>query len=237
MFSIVIPMFNASEFIHKTLDSCINGMYLPIEIILVDDCSQDDSVKIINEYIDSYNGSVKIRSERLKENSGPSVARNRGWDLAIGEYVAFLDADDTFVAEKLAIIYEILCLKKDCILLGHDYTIGTEAERGNHGLLRLHTKDFLKKNYFTTSAVIIKRDIVERFDENMRYTEDQDLFLRVTEKYDKTYWLKQSLVLRDRGMNEIGGLSGDLWEMRKGEIQMYKNFCKSNDKIMLYRQV
>ena len=226
-------MFNAFLSIEKTLESCTNQTYIPKEIIIVDDWSTDKSLQIVHQWKKQYIGSITIFIEQLKQNSGPSKARNRGWELATSDYVAFLDADDCFVPEKLETVHKVLDDKKDVILLGHNYTIGSVYEQSSEGLEQLYTKDFLKKNYFTTSAVVVKREIEERFDETMRYTEDQDLFLRLTQKYDKTYYLKQALVLRDRGMNEEGGLSGNLWAMRKGEIKMYYKYCKSTRTMLL----
>ena len=86
----------------------------------------------------------------------------------------------------------------------------------------------------TTSAVVIRQNIEERFDETMRYTEDQDLFLRLTQRYNKTYYLKEELVLRERDMNAAGGLSGNLWAMRSGEIKMYRKFCKAQGLMVLF---
>ena len=233
-FSIIIPMFNASKSIEHTLESCIDQTYMPLEIIIVDDCSTDESLHVVLRWKEKYTGSMKILLKQLVQNSGPAKARNKGWDLATGEYIAFLDADDSFVLEKLATVHKVLKVKKNVILLGHEYGIGTVDESKSKGLVQLHRGDFLKKNYFTTSAVIVKRDLEERFDETMRYTEDQDLFLRLTHKYDKTYYLKQKLVLRDRRMNEEGGLSGNKWAMRKGEIIMYYKYCKTNRIMLLF---
>ena len=234
MISIVIPMFNASEFIGRTIGSCLSQTYLPKEIILVDDCSTDDSVKVVSKYIEEYEGSVKIILEVLANNSGPSKVRNRGWDLASARYVSFLDADDRFLPEKLEVMHSFLERENTVVLLGHEYGIDKIDESSESEYIELGVKDFLKKNYFTTSAVIVKREIEERFDETMRYTEDQDLFLRVTQKYNKTYYLNQELVLRDREMNEEGGLSGNRWAMRKGEMKMYYKYCKSNSIMILF---
>ena len=234
MISIVIPMFNASEFIGRTIGSCLSQTYLPKEIILVDDCSTDDSVKVVSKYIEEYEGSVKIILEVLANNSGPSKVRNRAWNLASERYVSFLDADDRFLPEKLEVMHSFLERENTVVLLGHEYGIDKIDESSESEYIELGVKDFLKKNYFTTSAVIVKREIEERFDETMRYTEDQDLFLRVTQKYNKTYYLNQELVLRDREMNEEGGLSGNRWAMRKGEMKMYYKYCKSNSIMILF---
>ena len=231
-FSIVIPTFNASNTIVKTLDSCVYQTFLPKEIIVIDDCSQDDSVKIVNEYMKKYKGSVEIKFDSLQKNSGPSVARNRAWDLATGEYVAFLDADDCFVSSKLEVISLILEKNKEIILLGHDYSLDDQDIHHSNDLKKIVTKDLLLKNLTTTPSVIVKKNIKERFDENMRYTEDHDLWLRITKKYNKTYYLNRVLTMIDRPVRSKGGQSSNLWGMRKGEIIMYYKYCKTN-RIML----
>ena len=233
-FSIVIPMFNNRIHIVNALDSCVKQSYKPKEIIIVDDCSVDASVEVVNKWRDRYYGEIDIILHRLERNSGPSVARNKGWDLASEGYIAFLDADDIFTIEKLAIAKKNLIQYPDTILLGHEYGVEKVENKSSYQLKRLTTKSFLRKNYFTTSAVVVKRDVGERFDETMRYTEDQDLFLRLTDKYNKTCYINKELVLRERDMNEGGGLSANLWAMRSGEVKMYRKFCKANGLMVLF---
>jgi len=234
IFSIVIPMFNASEYIVKTLESCVEQSYLPKEIIVVDDRSSDNSVAVLQEWKENYEGTVEIVLKCLEVNSGPSKARNRGWDLASGEYVAFLDADDRFLDNKLEVIHRILEDNKEIVLLGHGYSLAEQEQNTRSNLKKISTKDLLLKNLTTTPSVIVKRNIEERFDENMRYTEDHDLWLRITQKYDETYFLDTVLTIIDRPVRAEGGQSSNLWAMRKGEILMYKKFCKTNGVMILF---
>ena len=233
-FSIVIPMFNASKTIKKTLDSCLTQIYSPKEIIIVDDCSADDSMQVVRQWKKNYNGDIKIVLEKQEPNAGPSKARNRGWELASGEYISFLDADDYFVPEKLAEIHHVLLENKDIILLGHNYTLENKEVKSSDSLNHILTKNLLLKNLTTTPSVIVKREILERFDENMHYTEDHDLWLRITEQYDKTYFLDRVLTTIGRPVRSEGGQSANLWAMRKGEIIMYKKFCKRNSIMLLF---
>ncbi len=234
IFSVVIPMFNASEHIMKTLESCVGQTYLPKEIIVVDDRSSDNSVAVLQEWKENYEGTVEIVLKCLEVNSGPSKARNRGWDLARGEYVAFLDADDRFLDNKLEVIHRILEDNKEIVLLGHGYSLAEQEQNTRSNLKKISTKDLLLKNLTTTPSVIVKRDIEERFDESMRYTEDHDLWLRITQKYDRTYFLNNVLTIIDRPVRAEGGQSSNLWAMRKGEIEMYRKFCKRNGVMILF---
>lgn len=91
--SVVIPCYNAAPFLRETLDSAINQTYPPLEILLIDDGSTDDSAAIA----ESYGPPVRVIRQ---PNQGESVARNRGIDEAKGDWIAFLDADDLWDAQK-----------------------------------------------------------------------------------------------------------------------------------------
>lgn len=98
--SIIVPVYNASKFIIDTLSSVINQTYTNWELILVDDLSTDNSVEIINEYKKNHpNKSIKLI--KLKKKGLAAGARNRGIDEASGRYIAFLDADDIWIENKL----------------------------------------------------------------------------------------------------------------------------------------
>ena len=93
-YSIIIPVYNAARFIVNTLDSLKQQTYKNIEIILVNDGSVDDTAAIIKEYI-ANNPSISIIYSYIN-NSGPSTARNIGFNKATGDYVCFLDSDDQY---------------------------------------------------------------------------------------------------------------------------------------------
>lgn len=232
-FSVVIPMYNASESIVKTLDSCVLQSALPKEIIVVDDCSEDNSLEIVSEWTKSHVGPSNIIVKQLSINSGPSVARNVGWDVSRGDYVAFLDADDRFVSNKLEVVETVLGENNDIVLFAHGYAL-REKMIERVSLKKVSRNMLLIKNIFATPAVVVKRTITERFDESMRYTEDHDLWLRLTRTYDKTYYVDDVLTVIDRPVRAEGGQSANLWAMRSGEIKMYYKFCKSNSLMVLF---
>lgn len=96
--SVIIPVYNSEKFIKETIKTVQNQTYKNYELIVVNDCSTDNSKKIIEEEIKKDN---KIKLINLKENSGVAIARNTGIDNAKGKYIAFLDADDLWEKEKL----------------------------------------------------------------------------------------------------------------------------------------
>ncbi len=104
MVSVIIPVHNAGKFISDTMMSVVGQEYTDWEMILVNDHSEDDSVKIIRDFIalrSSKNAPQEIRILDTGEKRGAAAARNMGIDAAKGRYIAFLDADDLWEPEKL----------------------------------------------------------------------------------------------------------------------------------------
>lgn len=96
--SIITPSYNSAKFIKQTADSVLAQSYKDWEMLIVDDCSTDNSVKIINQII---NQDERIKLIQLNKNSGQAIARNTAIKQATGRYIAFLDADDLWLPEKL----------------------------------------------------------------------------------------------------------------------------------------
>jgi len=93
--SVVIPVYNSAEYIVETIKSALAQHYKPFEVIVVDDGSTDNTKDLLEPYLHRI-------SYLYKENGGPASARNTGVNNAKGEYIAFLDADDLWMPEKLA---------------------------------------------------------------------------------------------------------------------------------------
>ena len=96
--SVIIPAYNAASFIGNAIQSIQKQTYVPIEIIVVDDGSTDDTAQVVARLALSSFFPIRILQQ---SNSGPAAARNYGAREAIGDWLSFLDADDTFLPEKL----------------------------------------------------------------------------------------------------------------------------------------
>src|SRR5699024_3337644 len=96
--SIITPAYNSARFIHEAIESVLAQTYTNWEMIIVDDCSTDDTMEIVQTYAEK---DARIKLYQLEENSGSGVARNRAMDESQGRFIAFLDSDDVWMPEKL----------------------------------------------------------------------------------------------------------------------------------------
>jgi len=98
LISIITPTYNCGEYIAKTIESVIAQTYQKWEMIIVDDCSSDNTREIVETYIKNES---RIKYYCLENNSGAAVARTKAMELAEGQYMAFLDSDDIWMKNKL----------------------------------------------------------------------------------------------------------------------------------------
>ncbi len=96
--SVITPTYNCAEFISRTIESVQAQTYQNWEMIIVDDCSQDNTKELVEKYIED---DPRIKYHLLEANSGAAVARTTAMQLASGSYMAFLDSDDIWVSDKL----------------------------------------------------------------------------------------------------------------------------------------
>ena len=167
--SVIMPVYNSSSFLNKSIESVQNQTLNDIEIICVDDGSTDDSLDILNELNDKY-GNIKIICQ---ENSGPGIARNNGIKNAQGEYIAFLDSDDIFLDDDALEKMYRLGKSKDSDLIcanlkriNQDYTIDTHYDFLNSRFMYFYKEDILKsEDYgipFAFYRNLFKRSFLEK---------------------------------------------------------------------------
>lgn len=193
--SIIIPCYNGSRFIKETIESCINQTYQNIEIIVIDDGSTDNSANIVKQIID----------DRIKyyyqTNQGLSAARNTGIIKSTGQFIMFLDADDTVLADKIERQVEWLNMHPDFDLVACNYLRSDAQGKILHQVGQTHgellLKDFLSRNPIAVhTAMIRKRGIPKHlfFDTTLKSAEDWDFWIRMLLSGSKFYRLPQALV-------------------------------------------
>lgn len=186
LFSIIIPTYNRREKLKKAIESVLKQTHKDFELIIVDDGSKDNTGELVKSFID----------ERIvykyQDNSGlPSVARNTGITIARGEWTCFLDSDDFWTDNKLAVVASEINKKPDVQVFSHnEYLIGKNNEE--KGILR-HWGDFgdnprhymlTKANFLSPSAIVIKTNLLQDlkgFDVSAEFysVEDYELWIRL----------------------------------------------------------
>lgn len=225
--SVIIPCFNCQITISRAIESVVQQSTQPAEIILVDDgnadCTLETLRKIANQHPKDW---IKIIS--LNKNEGPGSARNAGWNVARGAYIAFLDADDAWHPKKLELQYRWMNAHPDVVLTGH----GTQrleevaALRSQLEELRgqaISGRRLLLSNRFPTRSVMLKRDIPFRFLPGKRHAEDYLLWLQIVLAGHPAHYLNAILAFSYKPDFGSAGLSSHLWRHEKGELATFNN--------------
>lgn len=189
--SIIIPVYNASSFILDCMESVEKQtMTEGLECILIEDCSKDNTIAVIEDYIKNYKGQVCFVLQKQDNNQGPSAARNRGIREAKGDYLFFLDADDTIEPDCIELLYG-LAKKYDADYVQGRYNVNENVNENetlcyeNENILprflddRREIKRLLlnhNKIQFTPHNRLVRRDMVLEhklfFDEEIAVRED-----------------------------------------------------------------
>lgn len=143
--SVIIPVYNAQDYLGRCLDSVCNQTLKDIEIICVNDCSKDNSLNILNEYAEKY---PNMKVIDCKVNGGESVARNIGLDNATGEYLAFVDNDDEIDLDFYEKLYTKAKENDADIAKGEVHIIGYDKKE-TYGNLNKKIKEHNNILYFT----------------------------------------------------------------------------------------
>lgn len=227
-FSVIIPAFNAAGTIERALRSCIRQSFPPLEILVIDDGSTDDTAQIVAQF------KTKVRLIKLYQNFGVSTARNRGWDEAVGDYIAFLDSDDEWHQDRLQIFALLFQQDMERALIANAYSVADLEVPliRDIPLKSLSFAELLIRNPAQTSCICLKRTLGFRFDPKFDYCEDHDLVLRIAYK-EPCFKLPLMLTKLGRPQLSKGGLSANIWKMRLGEIKMYAKLYKLNGAFVL----
>lgn len=228
IFTVIIPAYNAENTISRCLQSVLLQTYLPYEVIVVDDCSCDqtrNAVLLFERDFKFYG--INLKYIFLDKNSGPSKARNIGIRNSSGNLIAFLDSDDYWSVGKLNIIRKYM--ENDVGLIFHQYSerkLEFNSSESGYRVKSISSLRLIIKNLAQTSCVVINRKYLSYFNENMKYCEDYDLWLRISEKAKVIQLIGPPLTFLGRPQLTKGGLSGNRYTMRLGELRVYFNFCK-----------
>lgn len=212
--SIITPVYNASKYIREMIDSVLSQTYKNIEFILINDCSTDNSVDIINSYNDS-----RIRLINNINNLGAALSRNRGIEMAKGRFLAFIDSDDVWESNKLELQVRTLNNTDYVISYTGIQMINDNGEfiKNQNVPAEMTYKKLLRNTAISTSSVVIDRNkvTVPIVMPNRKTGEDYALWLSILRKCgnakgETDYLLKYRKTKNSLSKNRFDSF-GDLW--------------------------
>lgn len=199
--SIIIPTYNSSRFIKRTIGSVLAQTFRDWELIIVDDCSKDSTELAVREFTKF---DKRIKFLKTPENSGgPATPKNIGIENAVGEYVAFLDHDDEWFPEKLEKQLHVFQNTKDenlgLVSCGANL-INKKNKRFsiyNPKNIKVDFPEILLRNpIYSNSSVLIKKSVIDKVGErdyNMKYSEDWDMWIRICKNGFKIQFIDKPL--------------------------------------------
>jgi len=192
--SVIIPTYNSVKYLPEAIDSILNQTYKDFEIIVIDDGSTDKTKDIVDTFIKEYRNKIRYF---YQQNKGPGAARNRGIEMATGEYIAFLDSDDLWLPEKLEKSLNFLNSYGFDWICTASYKLNSDNKKSiryvNNAFLDSSEKrlNILKNGLFFFShlhievaGVLTRKHCFKKaglFDENFIIGEDVDLWFRFEE--------------------------------------------------------
>lgn len=203
--SIVVPVYNAGAYIEETIEMVCRQTYPHWELLLVDDCSTDDSRTKIEKYCQE---DERIRLIAKECNEGAALARNTGMEHASGRYIAFLDADDIWMSEKLEKELQFM-EKRQAAFAFTAYEFGDEQAKGTgkvvHVPEKLTYKEALSRTIIFTTTVIFDLEKIEK--ELIRMpnvaSEDTATWWKVLRNGYTAYGLDEVLAIYRRPANSL----------------------------------
>lgn len=184
LISIIVPVYNAAGYIEDTIRMVTEQTYTDWELILVDDCSKDDSRQVMRSCVEAYIGQgfeeSRFRLIFKEENEGAARARNTGIDAALGRYIAFLDADDIWMKDKLQ--KELVFLQeKGAGFAFTSYEFGDENAKGTgkivHAPETLTYRKALSRTVIFTTTVLLDTHVIEKELMHMPVVKSEDTAL------------------------------------------------------------
>jgi glycosyltransferase involved in cell wall biosynthesis len=245
--SVVIPCFQSVACIGRALESVFAQTRLPLEVILVDD-GNPPAFNAEVARVAALIPEVPVRVLTNLKNSGPSFSRNRGWDAARGDLIAFLDHDDAWHPGKLAwqagcfrddpdvalVAHRSVCVEAGALPARHlNLNPAPGPACGPGGLVGGSVSVFpitwsalSRSNFFSTPTVMVKRSLTRRFNPDYRYGEDYDLWMRIILAGHRGLFGDAAFTYLFKDRFGAGGLSGDLWRMEKGIQRVFRRLAR-----------
>ena len=245
-FSVVIPTFNRANKLKKTLKSVLTQSFTNFEVLVMDDGSTDDTFAVVNSFCD-----LRIHYHWAPNSGGPAAPRNRGIDIAVADWVCFLDADDIWYLDKLQHVFSIISQQPNIDLICHNEFLNV-IQTDSRSVLKYgpFVPDFyrvmlLHGNRVSTSATTVRRSFINqhllRFNQSPDYVivEDYDFWLRIAFEGAHFYFsnscLGEYIIENDNISSNLPLLQRNLSVLLRDHVYSIQKFELDKDK--LWREI
>lgn len=218
--SAVIPAFRAESVIGRAVQSIIEQSHPVTEILIVDDASDDRTSDVVRQLSRSDD---RIRLIVNPKNLGPGQSRNIAWNESKCDFIAFLDADDTWERDKIRLQLDWFDRHPDSVLCATSHRISTDDMSGRQEpeFSTFSVGDLLIRNRFTTPSVMLRRTISERFNEEARLSEDYLLWIEIAARHHGVQRINRQLTVLHKPIYGASGLSSRGTAMFRGELKTF----------------
>ena len=193
--SIVMPAYKVAEYIEESIQSVLSQTYKNWELIIVDDCSPDDTRKIVSNYASR---DKRIKPIFLKKNGGPAVARNEALKFARGRWIAFLDSDDIWMPNKLSRQRDFQLKNSTVLTFTQFRRVSSDKTEIGHLIdvpEKLDYFELLGNTVIATSTVLVDRNLLTAPIKMKKvYYDDFVCWLDLLKSGAKAYGLKEDLM-------------------------------------------
>lgn len=226
--AVVIPCYKAKDTIERAVRSVMDQTQLPAQVIVVDDHSDDPATELALDRLSAKFPEVQVVS--LPRNVGPGGARNAGMARATQEYIAFLDADDIWLPEKIETQIRQMKRPGAAPICGHHLVLNSRAKTPlfDPGIVATSkaAKSLLFRNPLGTPTVMMRADVPFRFDPDRRYCEDYELWLKIAFSHGSFDFIDLPLAQRFKSAFGEAGLSANLRLMERAQTEVLQGARK-----------
>ncbi len=208
--SVIIPTYNRADKIERAIKSVLNQTFEDFDVIVVDDCSSDNTEAVVKTITDD-----RVIYHKLDKNQGAAGARNSGVSISESEYIAFHDSDDEWLPDKLSKQVEYMQMNPQVGLVYGKMHIIQQTQEGDFPSDAIQGKvegyiynDLLKRNTIGAPTMFIRRENFSKiggFDSSLRCLEDWEFAIRFSKDYQIGYIDEPLIVVH----SEAGGVSSN----------------------------
>jgi glycosyltransferase involved in cell wall biosynthesis len=231
--SVIIPTYNRSKYLPRAVKSVLGQTFSDLEVIIVDDCSTDQTPAVAKKIVSQDS---RVRYHRLEKNQGAPKARNTGIGLAKGEYIGLLDDDDNWRPNKLELqVKKFDSSPEEVALVYGGYKINYSDEDIADRVKKPKKKgkifeDLLDKCRIGSPTVLVRAvafDKVGRFDLKLKSCQDWDMWLRISKEFKVDY---VDEVVADYYLRSGGQISRNFSSQVQGRKRIFKKYRKYLEK-------